>query len=381
MAESAAGTRSRLVTTCSAAGSSRPDAAAVKRLQTNGVPVRLFRRLRVSSAAAWGLSPRMLVWLISGIRSTDVVHLQYVWCATTLWCCFLASVFRVPVVLTPHESLTAYDIEVASGSRLKSAFKKLLRKPLLRTVDVLVLMSELERRDTDPGPTRAILIRHATVEARIQPRQERQPQEPGRLRIAFLGRNVPKKGIERLIRSLTDTRATGWQLSIAGPPGAEEAVESQMNLARELAVHDRVKWLGFVDSREKLFDESDVLAMPSDYEGFGMVAAEAMAAGLPVIVPSESGAAELVSEFDAGCLIRHATEPSLADALAEFDSRRADWFRFGHNGIRAANERLSFEQYSAMTERLYDSLLGTSERTLDADMAAIESTSAAGRYR
>ena len=380
LAENRAGARAGLATTCSTGHESGSGIPAIARLRSGGVPVKAFARLPVPNAAVWGLSPRMLVWMIRGLRSSDVVHLQSVWCMTTVWGCLLAPWFRVPVVLTAHESLTGYDIEVASGSRVKAALKRMLRTLLLRRVDVLVQMSELERRDTDPAGVRTIVIPHAVAEEPSQPGTARPPVEPGLLRIAFLGRNVPKKGLERLIRALADARGTGWRLSIAGPVGDARTEARQKRLARELGVDDRVEWLGFVPSAKSLFEASDVLAMPSEYEGFGMAAAEAMAAGMPVIVPARSGVAELVGEFEAGLLIERPTVESLADTLAGFDAQRPAWSRMGHNGTRAVNERLLFEHYAAATGGLYASLVADSGSGRNADSAAMDNTSAAGRY-
>ena len=119
-------------------------------------------------------------------------------------------------------------------------------------------------------------------------------------------------------------------------------MERLARLSRDSGVSDRVRWLGFVESVSDLFDRSDVLVMPSEYEGFGMVAAEAMAAGLPVIVPRLSGVAELVADFEAGLLIERPSESCLLEALTEFDRCRDEWPRLGRNGTRAVNELLTF---------------------------------------
>jgi glycosyltransferase involved in cell wall biosynthesis len=378
IAETRAGVDCRLVTTRAPSGDSDPAAGQMRRLQAEGVPVMRFRRSRLPRAAAWGLSARMLLWMVRNLRRVDVVHFQYVWCAPTVFGCLIASACGVPVVLTPHESLTGYDIQVASRNRFMSAFKKLLRRLVLRRVDRLVLMSELELRQTDAGPAQAVLIRHALADRPLRPRERPAPRPSEGMRIAFLGRNVPKKGIERLIRALADERAAAWRLQVAGPVGDARHARLLAELSRELGVSDRVSWLGFVESTSELFAASDVLAMPSDYEGFGMSAAEAMAAGLPVAVPRLSGIAELVAEFDAGRLIESPGEQGLVRALADLDANREDWGRLGDNGIRAVNARLSFAAFSEATGELYRSLPdgGPGE---DRASSAIDRTRATGR--
>ena len=126
--------------------------AALDRLEAAGVPTHAFpRRGSSASLESWGVSLAMSIWILRKVSTFDVVHLQYVWCLSSLLGCLAAKANGIPVVLTPHESLTAYDTEVASRSGSKKLLKKILRHLYLRTVDRIIFMSELEERDTDAG--------------------------------------------------------------------------------------------------------------------------------------------------------------------------------------------------------------------------------------
>ena len=354
IAEHRAGLASEVLTTVgpSGPGDSRP---AIDRLRDNGVICHVFRRSSDSeSAETWGISFRMVVWLMRNAGEFDVLHLQYVWCLTSLAGCVAGRMRGVPVVVTPHESLTDYDIEVASRSRRKRLLKRLLRKFYLRTVDCLVFMSGLEERDTRRGNRRTIRISHAVAETTHRP--EAPAASGGPLRIGFLGRNIKKKGIDSLIEAVAADEKGQWRLLIAGPPGTEEFRDELDDLSQRLGVSDQVEWLGYLDERARLFERCDVLAMPSDYEGFGMVAAEAMSFGIPVVVPRRSGVAEIVSEYEAGIVVDKPTATEIADALSDFDSARQEWRRYSENGLRAVEAKLTYEAYARATRRLYDSL-------------------------
>jgi glycosyltransferase involved in cell wall biosynthesis len=88
-----------------------------------------------------------------------------------------------------------------------------------------------------------------------------------------------------------------------------------------------------------------------------MVAAEAMAHGLPVVVSKHSGVAEIVSEYEAGIVLNEASVGALVAALVRFDDDRASWARYGANGRRAVEERLTYRVYAAATRALYNSLV------------------------
>ena len=329
----------------------------VRRLRENGITVRLFpRSSRKDRGEAWGASLRFVFWLIRNIRRYDVIHLQYVWCLTSIAGAIAARISGIPVVVTPHESMTGFDIEVASRNPDLRMMKRLLRHLYLGSVDQLLLMSRLEERDTNYGPVPVRIVSHAVLERPVSGRARTISSDSG-LRIAFLGRNIEKKGIHLILEAIAKRPERNRRVTIAGPPG-DDAYRCRLeSLIRSLAIEDRVDWAGYVDDRPGYLREADVLAMPSVYEGFGMVSAEAMCAGVPVVVPARSGVAEIVEEFKAGVIMPVASADALDLAFAQLEDDRVLAERMSANGLRAANERLTYESYAKQTGDVYRGLL------------------------
>ena len=353
IAENRAGTGAELITT-----KGPGDAAAdgpVRQLAEAGVPVRRFRRFGPADRAeAWGLSPGLVLWLARNIRRYDVVHLQYVWCLTSIVGSVVARLAGVPVVMTPHESLTEFDTEVASRHPILKQLKKILRHLFLVSVDQLFLMSELERRDTATGSIPVRVVSHAVLEEAVA--GDETSESPGPvdrdLRIAFLGRNIEKKGIHLILEAIA-MDPEGRVLTIAGPASDPDYRELLEELIDRHDLKDRVRWHGFVEDRPAYLREADVLAMPSVYEGFGMVAAEAMCVGVPVIVPERSGVAEIVAEFDAGLVLPDVAPSSLHEAFSRISDDPGLKVEMQRNAIRAVNERLTFRAYARSTGEAY----------------------------
>ncbi len=360
IAEHRGGLSTELVSTIGPA-ESPDDSLPVRRVRDAGVRLRLFRRVGSGyRAEAWGFSPRLAWWLLRNVRNYDVVHLQYVWCLSSVAGALASKLARVPLVVTPHESLTDFDTEVASRNRVLKLLKRVLRNLYLYTADQLILMSRLEERDTRHGSTPARIIYHAVLEEEAGERGF--PDSSGireGLRIAFLGRKVRKKGIHLAINALARRPDAGRKLLVAGPPALDDYQESLDGLAIRLGVEQSVNWLGYIEDRGELLSGCDVLVMPSEYEGFGMVAAEAMGAGLPVIVPRNSGVAEIVSESRAGMILEESTVEALDDALRVFEDSPELLAEMGRNGIEAANRNLTFAAYARKTAQLYKSLTQT----------------------
>ena len=95
------------------------------------------------------------------------------------------------------------------------------------------------------------------------------------------------------------------------------------NLAKELEVDERVKFLGIRKDVPRIFKTSDIVIVSSHWEGFGLVAAEGMAAGKPVIASDVPGLSEVVR--DAGVLFEQGDEHGLSDRINDLLSNIAEY--------------------------------------------------------
>lgn len=139
----------------------------------------------------------------------------------------------------------------------------------------------------------------------VQPRIRRIGHRASRPRVLVLGRLVPHKRVEHVLRAAAVLRneALGLQVSIVGDGWWREHVEQA---ARHLGVADIVEFHGFVDDRTKQeeLQRAWVLALPSLKEGWGLVVTEAAAHGVPsVAYRSAGGVAESIVDGVSGLLV------------------------------------------------------------------------------
>ena len=164
--------------------------------------------------------------------------------------------------------------------------------------------------------------------------------------ILYVGRSDPYKNVPRLVEVFArllkghdDLPPLDVRLRLIGPPDPRYPEAAAM--ARRLGVEARVDWTGYVDDATlvRAYQEADVLAFLSRYEGFGLPVAEAMACGTPVVcsnaasLPEVAGnAALLVSPDDSDAaetaLRRVLTDPSLAAQMREAGLAQARQFRW-----------------------------------------------------
>lgn len=136
--------------------------------------------------------------------------------------------------------------------------------------------------------------------------------------VLFLGRLSIKKSPDLLLRAFAELsrRHTGTPMTLvfAGPD--EGGVKTELDeMAAQLGVRTKVQFAGpvFGETKWAAYRDADVFVLPSQNENFGNTAAEAVAAGTPVIVTEKCGIAPLLAE-EAGLVVRH-DETALLEAL------------------------------------------------------------------
>jgi glycosyltransferase involved in cell wall biosynthesis len=191
---------------------------------------------------------------------------------------------------------------------------------------------------------------------------DRQPR-PGR--IVSVGRLVPKKGFDVLIRACGDLSRRGIEFELV-LLGGGDLHDELVTLANEQGIVDRVRLLGSrpqTDVIEQLaaaevFALSPVVLPNGDRDGIPNVLLEAMAAGVPVVATSVSGIPEVVSDGVTGRLVPPGRPDLLADALAGLLSDPAARAGLAEGGRRFVHEHASWSAAIAPLRALLEGEVG-----------------------
>lgn len=184
---------------------------------------------------------------------------------------------------------------------------------------------------------------------------------PGPMRVGYVGRLEPHKGVAVLVEAVADT--PGVELEIVGD-GPERA-ELRTRIER-LGVGDRVRLEGPCehDRLPDRYRRFDVVVVPSLttaswIEQFGRVAVEAMACGVPVIASDSGSLPEVIG--DAGILVPPGEPDELVRALNLLRDRPAERRRLARAGRQRA-ERYSWASIASRHDALYASTRSESTR-------------------
>jgi glycosyltransferase involved in cell wall biosynthesis len=147
---------------------------------------------------------------------------------------------------------------------------------------------------------------------------EARTQQPGPLRLLFVGNLTPIKGLHTLLRALGHLPPDTWRLTVVGSLVMDAVyVRSIRRQIAEFGWQDRVGLLGACANAEVAthLAQHQVLAVPSLYEAFGIAYLEAMGCGMPVIASTAGAAHELITHAEHGFLVTPGDTVTLAQHL------------------------------------------------------------------
>jgi len=213
----------------------------------------------------------------------------------------------------------------------QNALYGLVERRFLRAMDGFIHNSDatrltVERNLVDPrpcvvAPPAGDRLGDPLPPSRIAARAD----EPGPLRVVFVGNVIPRKGLDLLITALGRLPHADWRLTAVGSLAVDVryvgALRRQIDasgLAGNITLAGRLP----DDALAEILASSHVLAVPSTYEGFGIVYLEGMAFGLPALASAHGGAYEIITHGVDGYLIPPGDVDALADRLAALHADR-----------------------------------------------------------
>lgn len=311
-----------------------------------GLHIRYCSRLMRHS-----VSPTLLRLLASYIRWADVIHLTAAYSFPTIPTLLSCKVLGKPMVWSPQGAFQRW--EGFTRSMLKAAWNGVCRAVAPKRL-ILHVTSEKEARES--------LERFPGFETGLIPNGIEIPEKvtrifrKGTVCLLYLGRLHPIKGIENLLaacKMLNGGSGVTWSLIIAGT-GDLHYTESIRARIEELTLSQKVKMVGEVvgEAKQRLFQNADIVAVPSYSENFGMVVAEALAHGVPVIA-SRGTPWKRVEDIGCGLWVDNDPE-SLAKAIAQMN--RMPLREMGQRGRAWMEREFAWQLVAERMVQLYHNL-------------------------
>lgn len=243
---------------------------------------------------------------------------------------------------------------------------------IMASADAIVASSEHEKKNMialyGANPSKISVIPCGVDLARFRPMDRRQAKDrvglDGKRVLLFVGRIEPLKGLDLLFEAMADLRRQFPDLHLL-VLGEEASHPGEMRRLRryagELGITDSLSFVGTVDHDclPAFYNAADVCVVPSHYESFSLVAAEALACGTPVVASQVGGLQSLVIDHENGLLVptrsSHAFSETIGTLLKD-DGLRSYLARTARRSV----QRLGWSAVGREILAVYDELADAS---------------------
>ncbi len=273
-----------------------------------------------------------VLWIILKKGKNCSIHLHNMWNFFPFYVFILHKFFKFEIYYSIRGALFPWSLE--QGKWRKKISWILFQKKLLKLCKVVHVTSEQELCALQKiGVSENVIkipngIPIKSDELEITRIRQKQRNNAKVLNIIFASRIHPKKGVDILLSSVKSIIDINISIKLAGPTSENDYLNSLRCIISTLPQNISVEFLGHcsTDTLSQLFLQADLFVLPSHTENFGIVIAEALSHGLPVITSTETPWSEITAER-AGYIVPVDTD-SLCLAIRNFakltDYQRAE---------------------------------------------------------
>jgi glycosyltransferase involved in cell wall biosynthesis len=303
-------------------------------------------------------------WLWEHIQDYDLLHNHYLFSYAPTCAGAIARQQKIPYLVSPIGQLTPWAL--TQSWLKKKVYTALIEQRNLNCAAAIHCTSEQEVKDASNFGIKTTSFVMPLAVNEITPNLTAKKQLHEKYKISvdipivlFLARLHYVKRPDLLLQSLSQLAIQNqpFHLILAGS-GEPEYVAELHRLVTRLNLTNQTSFVGFVNGEEKnlLLQGSDLFVLPSFSENFGLAIAEAMAAGLPVIVTPGVQIATEIAQANAGLVITGEVDP-LSQAIAQLLINPSLRQQLGFNGQRLAQERYSYHAIGENLKSIYHNIL------------------------
>jgi glycosyltransferase involved in cell wall biosynthesis len=321
----------------------------------------------------YGLSPKLVKWLSSNISRFDGVVIQGIWTFPGIAVRRAAQKAGKPYFNFIHGALDPWFEKRYPVKHLKKSIYWPIQYPVLRDALAVLFTTESERElariSFRPNRWNGVHVPYGISDPEGDPAgqlaafREAFPQLRDRQFLLFMSRLHSKKGCDLLIDAFATiaSQYPGIDLVVAGPDQEGDQRKFQQQAAEHGIAH-RVHWPGMIrgDLKWGALRAADAFILPSHTENFGIVVAESLAAGRPVLTTNKVNIWRQIAECRAGLIEDDTLEGTerllrgwleMSDEQREAMAARARPCFAAHFTMRRAAEKIN-EMFSATLPRV-----------------------------
>ena len=317
-------------------------------------------------------------WCACEDRGYDIVHANF-WMSGMV-ALELEARLDIPFVITFHALGRVRRLHQGAADAFPDA-RIVIEQRIIERADRIIAECPQDEQDLltlyDADPGRMCMIPCGVDTTTFQPVPRRLARSmlgirQGERVVLQLGRLVPRKGIDNVIRGIARLRdryaVKASLLIVGGESDAPDPVRTPeigrlLEVAEREGVAEQVRFVGRRgrDVLRYYYSAADVFVTTPWYEPFGLTPLESMACGTPVIGADVGGISFTVADGETGHLVPPNDPEMLADRLARVITEPRHRHALAKEGLRRAREHFSWPSVACAVEGLYDDVLAAGE--------------------
>jgi glycosyltransferase involved in cell wall biosynthesis len=293
------------------------------------------------------------------VNKFDILHQHGIWMPVSLLSKKLKKQTTIKKIIQPHGFLMPYSRNLSKLK--KDLIFSIYERSNIESSDMLVACAKEEAlvlRNLFPNKNIAV-IPNGISDDFFNAKNETENFKRKK-RMLFLSQIIPVKGLERIIKSFKEIGVNNfldWEFIIAGYEDAQykRILEKMIT---DFGLKDVVKFIGpkFGLDKIKMFDNSDVFVLPSHSENFGLVIAEALSRGVPVLTTKGTPWSELESN-NCGFWVDNTDLGIKKGILQILQSSEEELKEMGLRGKKLISEKYLWSKCSQKTSEMYQWIL------------------------
>ncbi|MBB3033624.1 glycosyltransferase [Alteriqipengyuania lutimaris] len=312
--------------------------------QLTGNSAHAIANMRPVELDAYTLAPADKAKLRAFVDQHDIAAIVYMSALPTMLDMAFLHSLGVKTINTEQDS---FDHRIRD-SFVRRAAKFVVRRGLKRQLHDLHIANSHSQRDWLQDyalipPARLTVAANGVDCDHFTPAERRETRD--RLEVICAGQARSEKRVDMILRVAARIFAQPEFDHVRFTyVGAGPMLEEWQRLARELGIADRVHFAGHQSDLLPFYREADLMVHAAERESFGLVLAEAMACGLPVVASAAAGPSEIVADGETGRLIALDDEDGFVEAVEAYLRDPALIARHGAAARARAVDRFSMER-------------------------------------